>query len=326
MGVVKRSDLIEGMKKNAYEYGLEQREYEQEKSVVPLICDIKTTNAAWEQSTTVISSSDLEQFNEGEEIPSTGLKEGYTTYCGIKKFGKKLAATREVSKDIQRLEHWVEDITKQFMVDAQRTKDKFVAKHFNYGGYTSGHSIFNQTLENGLFTDPSGDYIYDGKPFFNLSGNTRSSKGGGTYYNGVALDLNDANFRTLWQLITRTNAYNEDDTEVAITPDIILVPTGEMKFKADEVLKSSKNPYSAENRINPIQDLVKPISWRYLSDTDAWFIGCAKKGLIFYQSEEPEIDFWYDHKHQVYYYSIVERYGLMIKNWRFWAGSNFSTS
>ena len=79
---------------------------------------------------------------------------------------------------------------------------------FNNGGALSGDWVLNGTHTNN--TDSSGNLMYDSKPLFNLTGNTRSTKSGGTYYNSVAsLSLTPANFETVYNLHTATNNRDE---------------------------------------------------------------------------------------------------------------------
>ena len=119
------------------------------------------------------------------------------------------------------------------------TKETFAANFFNKGGLTSGASIFNNTIT-GIVTDPSGDLVYDGKPFFNLTGNQRSAKAHATtYYNGIASALDSSNLQTLYTLMTSTNNRDEKGDIVNITPNILLIPKA-LSFTAKSILESDR--------------------------------------------------------------------------------------
>jgi len=323
-GVMLRSDFTEGMKATAYDYFLDAKEYQKIPSFYKSVCQVKTSDKAYEQATSVVEASDPVERGEFDDMTAMKATEGYTTYAKIRQFYKAAHVSKRAMRDHQKLKNWIKEITSGWSVDMERGKNKYVAKFINNGGLTAGYSIFNNSIT-GVLTDPAGDLCYDGKPLFNLNGNNRSSKGGGTYYNGIALALSPTNFETLWNLMTVTNAKNEDDTEVEIIPDYMLCSTA-LKFQAQRLLESTLIPGASTNDKNVLEGIVDLVATRYITDTDFFMLGVKNKGLIFYERETPEIDFWEDKRNKSYWMSIEEAYGVMVKNWRFFAASNFSTS
>jgi len=104
-----------------------------------------------------------------------------------------------------------------------------------------------------------------------------------------------------------------------------LIPPA-LHFTAKNILESQNVIGSGNNDINATQNLVQPIEWHYLSDTDAWFLGAAGKGLVWQERKQPVIETTQDFKTGNYQIKITARWGARMENWRYWVGSNFSTS
>ena len=204
-------------------------------------------------------------------------------------------------------------------------KEIFGANIFNYGGYTSGDAIYNNSWGNE--SDSSGDLIYDSIPLFNLTGNTRTTKGGGTYYNAIAsATLTPSNFETLWILCSDTNNYSEQDRRVATSPDTILTKYGADALMATRICKSVNLPGGELNDVNPYAGLLNPMKWGYLSGT-AWYIGKAKHDTLQWQDrQKPVIEFFRNPLNRGYRASVDCRWGVLIKPgvWRAWGRSNGS--
>lgn len=319
-----RSDFIQGMKRDMYAWFFES--YDRHEEMWPKIFGVRNSNAAWEQATSAIGVGELDEIAENEDINTDSISEGYTTYGKNRKFAKEIAISRETTED-----HKIPGIVKKAAAgwgDAvPLTREKFYAKVFNNGGLTAGHDVFETAIP-GIQTTSTSNLMYDGVELFNLSGNTRSSKGGGTYYNALALALSAANLQTLWNLMTITNAYNERDEEIVIMPQTLLIPFN-LRFTAKSILESEKKPGSMDNDINVVQDIVQPVQWRYLTDTDAWFLlakNTANMGLIALKRKMPSLDFYYWHKSQTYYAQMSTRFGFWGQNYRTVAASNVASS
>ena len=324
MSQLKRQDMIEGMKANAYEYYLDAKEYSPEPSVYDKIAEVRNSSKAYEQATSVVEDTDPEERAEGQAMEPIKPIEGFTTYAKMRNYYKMIEVTRETAEDHQKFKSFMQNITSGWANAMIRGKNKLLLKHFNEGGKTSGNSVFNQSIT-GVLTDPSGDLLYDGKPLFNLSGNNRNSKGGGEYYNAIASALTAENFETLWNLMTVTNAKNEDDSEIEIRPNLLLV-NGALNFTARRILESTLIPGVLNNDKNVLEGIVDLLATNYFTESTGWVLMEAKKGIQFYERETEVIDVWYDHKHKLYMSSIEHRIGVMLRNFRFFAGSNISTS
>jgi len=318
-----QGDFPEGLKKDSYKWFWE--EYDKLEPVYQQVFNVKKSDSAWEKETSGVGTGLLEEKGEFEDLAEKTPTEGYICYGKNRSWGKKETISKELYEDHQKLANFLKSQMPQWAQDAVETMETFYANIINLGGYTAGHDIFNASIPN-VLSDPSGDYIYDSKPLFAASGNDRSSKGGGTYYNGLgALNFSLANLQTAWLRMTVYNNRKEDDTKMRIMPDIILAHPA-MKFSIDQVLNSPDDPTSTNRAINVVKGLVKPVYWHYLDDTDQWTLAKAKFGLNALMRENPEFDMWEDKDSKTFKLSIFTRFGHLINNWRGLVSANYATS
>lgn len=323
MGVF-RNQFTKLMQKDMYKWFFES--YDRQPTVYDKIFRVEQSDSAYERSTTGIGMGALDETPEGNDVQEGNPLEGFTVIGKNRSFRKSVSLTEEFSEDTppEKIANFLKQLTGTWGEGVIISKETFAAKFFNRGGLTAGDDVFNNTIT-GVVDDPNGGLCYDGKPFFNLSGNLRSSKGGGTYYNGIASALSDTTLQTAYNLMTVTNNRNERDDLVQIMPNVLLIP-GALRFTAKKVLESEWILGSANNDVNVVQNLVKPIEWQYLTDTDAWFLGTAGMGLVWQERKEPVIDFYQNDVNNKYVAKISARWGARMDNWRYWVGSNFSTS
>jgi hypothetical protein len=227
----------------------------------------------------------------------------------------------------------MKEIAAGWGVSAKETREEFYARVFNEGGKTAGDWIFNGTPESQAVIDSSGDGCYDSAsssaltPFFCLSSGTylHASKGDTNYYNGHALALSADNLKTILNTMTGTNNRRENDTQMRLDPDCIVYPTA-LDFLVREILNSTLAPHVSTNTTNVLSGILDPIKNPFLTDSDAFFVGCKKKGITALKRQEPVIDFFEDKKNRCYWATAEMRIGVMVHNWRFWEGSQFATS
>lgn len=319
---IQRNDFTEGMKKDMYDYFFET--YDDVPTVYDQVFEESASDGAYEQSTSVIGLGELTETEESDPITYRKFGEGFTVYGKNRTFTDGFKISMEAVEDNRKIDNVVKDAAQGWGRQVRISREKFFAKFFNNGGLTAGHDVFKNIIP-GVLTQNVDGLLYDAKPFFNLSGNTRASKGGGTYYNGHALALTHANLKTVWNHMTTTTNRDEKDQVIAIMPNVILVPPA-LLFDARVILESMLLPGSGNNDKNVLANLVTPIPWHYLTDTDAWFLGVRQRGIKYLNRKEPVIDFYYDEDDKHYKANIVARWGAMIHNWRFWQGSNFSSS
>lgn len=321
-----RPDFVEGMKADMYEYYFEGESYSDYKPVWPLIYKEQKSNRAYEKGTSVIGVGELEEVEPGAVAPIENVREGWTTLGKNRTFKKAVIITKEALDDHQKVENMLKATAKEWGNKWPETKDTMAAKPFLFGGLTAGHDIFNNAISGGVLSDPSGLLMYDSIELFNLSGNTRTSKGGGTYYNAAALALSVPNIKTQWTLMTVTNAKNERDEVITIIPDSLIIGSGALEWTGRTILESTLVPGSGNNDKNLLQGIVDLIVWRKITDTDAWILSKVKHGKVFQNRMEPEIKFFEDKKTSNWEANIMTRAGVRFDNFRFDVASNLPSS
>jgi hypothetical protein len=315
--------MVKGLIADGYDYMFEK--YDAIDEIWPKYMDEKSIDGAFWQRTSVVNSGSWRKTAESEGYSAEAVQEGYTVYARIFDYTQAASFSYNVVKDHQKIKNLVKEVAAGWGETAKATREEFYARVFNKGGITTGDWIFNGTPESYAITDSSGDLAYDSKPAFNLTGNERSSKGGGTYYNGHALSLTPDNLKTILNLMEGTNNRRENDTIMRIDANVLLYPK-QLRFTAKEILNSTLAPYLSTNTDNSLNSILEPIENPYLDDSDAFFIGCKKKGITALKRQEPVIDFFEEKKDRCYWATAEMRIGVMFWNWRFWSGSNFATS
>ena len=323
---VERNDFTEAIRKSGYEWYWE--EYEEINTTYQELFTEKDITAPYIKEVSSTGMGDLKEKPESEPIQEAAPQEGFPIYGKVRTFASKVSWSMELYDDSQ-VESLFQDTVSSWGRSVPRTKDRWYAQFFNYGGYTAGHSVFNNSLPD-ILVDSSGDLIYDGYPLFTLTNNARSSMGGETYFNsGGALDLDATNLQAVYQAMTATNNRDEKDDEIIIEPNILLIPPG-LKFIADELLQYEKQNtdfmlYKDKPSI-ALAGKITPVVWPRLTDTDAWFLLEKQKGLIALNRMEEQIDFYKDNETKAYVASILVRFGGYVNNWRYMYGSNLATS
>jgi hypothetical protein len=308
-------------------YGWFLEKYDTFAPVYPQIFQVEQMASGYDQTTTGLGLGQLSERKEGDQIISSNLLEGYTAVCKARTFSDSYWMTMEFVEDTpaEKIANILRGYAQTWGEGVVATKEAFAAKFFIHGAKTAGHDVFDNTIT-GVVTDPSGDLIYDGKPFFAASGNNHPAKDGSTYYNSLgALNLSAANIETAYTLMTTTNNRNERGEIIQIMPDTLLIPPA-LHFSAKTILESELLPGGANNDKNVVQNLVQPIEWQYLTDTNAWILGKRQKGLKFYERKAPVIDFYQDEKDKKFYATIDTRFGAVVDNWRYWVAANLATS
>jgi hypothetical protein len=308
------------MKKDSYNYFWENYpltapKYEELFEVVP-------SDAAYEQFTSAIGLGELLEKPEGEDLQSDAPIESYTIVCKNRSFGRLVRFSYESIQDSKKIGNLLMTTVGTWGKMVPITKEKFYAKFFNYGAVTAGNDIFDNTIT-GVVTDSSGDLIYDGYPFFYSA---HPDKVGNTYRNYTTTrPLSHDNLKTTYLTYVNDNNRDERGEIFDITPDVLLIATG-LKFTAQEILNSTLIPSSMDNTTNVLAAIVSPMEWAFVSDSDGWYLGKKKMGLMATDRQDVMLDFWQDETSKDYFASIFTRWGGVVNNWRYWYACNIASS
>lgn len=306
-------------------YKAQRESYEEEALVYPDVYKVKSgkeVSGAGHKETQILGAGDLTRHTtEGQNVIFKSPVQGWEFLVRYWTFSDGLSLSKEAVEDTVKLGNLLKDLSSTWGISERVTKEEFAARVFNNGGATAGDYVFNGTHTGNTAT--YGDLLYDNKPLFNLTGNTRTTKGGGTYYNAVSslTSVTPANFQTLYNLITKTNNRDERDRIVKMTVDTVMTEAGDDAFDMDKVINTQRGlPGGQLNDKNPYYGLIKKhIIWQYLTD-GAFYVGKAQHpDFQFHERQMPEIRFWREEKNLGYLASINIRFGVFIKNFRSWA-------
>jgi hypothetical protein len=321
------SGFREGHDKNLWKYYWDADSYNMLEAKYPQLFEVVNVDSRQYISTSAVGTGDLRSFAENEDIPEVTPIEGYKVIAKVGKFGKMESVTREQQEDFQKFDNFLKSQVPQWNEDFVRTKEKLCANVFNYGGFSAGQAIFNGSVT-GLETDTSGNLIYDSAPLFMVTGAAaeHTSKGGTDYYNGLgAVDPTISNIQDALNLFEITNAKNEEDSDVEIMATHIVAAPNK-KWEIDEILESQDKPNTADRATNVLQNILKPVYWRYLTNSSQWSVVKAKFGLKLLERAAPKFKFWQEERSENYFMSLTTRFGICVDNWRGIVSANFSTS
>ena len=131
----------------------------------------------------------------------------------------------------------------------------------------------------------------------------------------TAADLSATSLRQAIQDIESTTC--ERGLPLALRADVLMVPPA-LEWTAKELLKSSQDPESANNTINPLYNrglslFVNP----YLTDDDAWFlVDSTQHKLFFFWRKQLEMNSDYDYNTGDALYSAYMRFSRTAGDWR----------
>jgi len=259
---------------------------------------------------------------ENQDINFRSPTQGWTSRAKFHTFSDGLVFSKEAIEDVERLGNQIKELAKEWTELAQIAKEEFAARYFNRGSDTSGDWLFLGTWADE--TDSSGLLAYDSKPIFNLTGNERTTKGGGTFYTSIAsLTMTVADFATAYHHITATNNRDEMNRLRPNPVNTIICYPGDDVDKAERIVMTQKGlPGSELNDINPHYKRVdKIIDWDYLDSAGGFYIGRRQDRQIeFCERQGQETDFFRDNNNRAYKASCDIRFGLHVRplSWRAW--------
>ena len=302
-------------------YKAERESYEEMPTMHDKVFKMVSVNkGAGDKVTQILGAGDLQRHTtEGQDINYKTPVQGWEFLVKYWTYSDGIALSKEAVEDTVKLGNLLKELAATWGTSERVEKETLGSTVFNRGGDLAGEWVFNGTHTGN--TDSSGDLLYDSYPLFNVTGNARSTKNGGTYYNSVAsLSLTPANFETVYNLATATNNRDERDRIVKNPVDTLLVEPGAELFKARRIVETTNGlPSSQTNDKNVYEGIVSPMAWDYLDDSSAFYVGKKQsKDFQFRIRQKAELRFFRDENNLGYKASINLRMGILIKNWRVW--------
>ena len=321
MAGVMRNQFTEALKKDAYRWYFES--YPEKPPVYQELFEVVPSDAAYDMFTSAVGLGELLEKPEGEDLQADRPMEAYTIVCKNRTFGRLVRFSYETVQDVKKVSNLLQTTIGKWASSVVETKEKFHAKLFNYGAYTAGNDVFNNTITD-VITDSSGNLIYDGKALFATD---HPDKVGNTYSNYESADsLTPDNLKANHLIFTSTNNRNERGQIIDWMPDTLLVPPA-LTFTAREILNTTAIPYSQDNTINVLAGGFLGVQeWSYLTDTDGWFLLKKKVGLMSTARQDVVMDVWSDETNLDLFCSVNLRFGAAVTNWRGAFACNISSS
>jgi len=225
-------------------------QYRSRPDMIPMIFNVGSSNQWGEQDSEVTGFGLIPQSSEGADVEYDDVYQGLSkTYTHLLfKGGYK--------------------ITKESVDDGKFGMHKKLA-------VAHGRAMFNtRQIEAASVFNNGFDPSFTGPDLVELFATNHPLQGpdGGTYRNELSTSA-DLSLTSLRQALNDVQDLVDDrGLLIHITSKWLLIPH-ELRYDAQELLKSELRPGTANNDINAFQmDQLNWIQWNYLTDPDAWFL------------------------------------------------------
>ncbi len=288
-----RSDWPEHVKPGARKAF--HNEYPQLPAEYPRYFNIETSSRATEFDLVSAGLGTAATVSEGQEIPlDQPIYRGKVTYTHLK-YGLGYEATEELKED---------DLYKKIVPAASRD----LARSMRDTEETQAATVYNLA-----FTTQQ---AYDGVSLIDVA--HPGAGGGADQANQPATDI-DISVPALQAALERAMLM-QDDRGLRIKIQYSqLVHHPNNFWLVREILQSDKKPFTSNNEPNIVgQQGIEPSTWRYLTDTDAWFL-LASKGqhmINFFWRRQPRFRDVFDERAEVLQFLTSMRFSFGATDWR----------
>jgi hypothetical protein len=279
--------------------------------------------------TSAVGPRFFEELNEKAPIKFVDPVEGWTVYVKRKDYALGSECSMKLNDDMSYV--GIENFFKKYIQEivqkgAEPTIDNEFAKLFLYGGYTAGHTVFDNSTK-ALATGYT-LFVYDGKPFYSLTGTAHTKKGHATtYINSLANALTWDNAQTADVLFRSTNAVSENGAQLDMTDGLAVIVPPALGDKARVIFNTDRDPSTANNGINPLKGRYEIIENPYLAAAPtAWYLQKKKAGIVMFVDKTPQIRFWVEESTRVLRCSAVITMGMAVTSVAFSEGNNCAVS
>ena len=289
---------------------------------------------AYIERMTMTGLDDLDEKGEDEPIQYDKMADGWPILAKVRTFAKGIAFSMELYEDTQ-IEQLFTQAVQSWSKSYTRTRDRFYARFFNEGALLAGSDVFDNSIP-GVKLDPTGKFVYDGKPLFADAANAHPLRHAtGTIVNYTPLPIDESvpvevalqNIITVYKQMTIDNAKDEKGDEILIQPDTLVIPRS-LEFRANQILNSDYFPKldATPSVANPLKGMLRVVSWPRLTDPNGWFLMEAKRGLVALNRKDITIDVWEDPETKQIKASVVCRFGGYVEDVRYVFGNNIPQS
>ena len=263
--------------------------YKQYPSVYESVFDKKTSQRNYEEALRMTGVSMAEKKGEGEAIGIDDVNQSFARRTQHEVWGKKIAITEEAFEDDLYMKH-AEGLSKELAKALFHAKETNAAAIFNNADSTTG--------------------IHQGSDGVALLSTAHLLGGGGTFSNTVTSDLSEV---ALENAVINIEGFVDDrGLRMMANVKCLLIPK-ESRYIAHRILSSTLRPGTPDNDANAIKDMNDVPDtkvWRFLTDTNSWFLVTDVPGFCFYERRGATPRYFMDDNTHDHIYSITERYSF----------------
>lgn len=276
--------------------------YNDNQLVFPKVYQQETSKQRFEKLQQVAPTGLAKIKSEGSEIfydnPLHGFPKEFTHVV--------YALGSQITKEM-----WSDDLYRE-MVKIPR----WLARSMMHTEETTHAGVLNDSFTSTVDSPDGVSFVNSAHPL--LSGTTLSNQP------TTMVDLTET---SLSQARIDIGKFTDDrDLRINVQGRLLLVPI-DLEPTAAKVLNSQYEVDTANNAINPVYNYVPYQSWKYLTDTDAWFIVTdAEEGLMSFERWAAEFDRDNHFDTKNLRFSATKRWSQGYADWRGLYGSSGGTS
>lgn len=267
---------------------------------------MESSKDSFEKWSSVGEIGDFTEFNGNVQYQAQA--QGYDVTAEHKAFVNGFQVTRQMYDDDR---HGIWERKSPALANAyMRTRQQHGARVFNFA-FSNDSYFYNNTEAVALCSDSH-----------------TTTSGASTSVGFDNLSTGALSAVTVSALRTQMRGFRGDvANKISINPNKLVYPI-ELADRADEILKSQKDPASANNTYNPQGNgRWTGTDWEYLTDTNNWFMldtSSAKQWLIWFDRIPLEFAKAEEFDTFVAKWRAYCRYSYMWVNWRWIAGAEVS--
>lgn len=332
MSVIISADFVQTLTKLANESFM--LAFIEEPVVYPQLFEVIDVNERYDgrtygQFTEIIGEGEPREITYSQEHQFDDDSEGRTAKWALRPYQRGVKVTQDMIDNwtaTQVIDYIVEK-TRALGTGNARARDRFCAQMFNKGMLTAGDRTYFNGTKGDLQVDSNAGLIYTGQPWFDTAHALKLASGTTFSNHTASAAFTAATLETALILMETTNAKGERNEEIENPMDTILGPPN-LEFDIMRVLTSALKPGTGNNDRNVLQERLKPVFWRKLSNTAGWYIGAAKKGIKFLHKGPPVIRRKVDEFSGtgVIFLSIVDEFTGVVTQWRNWHCANVAAA
>ena len=263
--------------------------YEQLEAKHGMIYRKKSSQRNYEEAVQLIGMGMAEKKDQGSPISLDATSQGYSRRTYHEVWQKSAKITMEAVDDNRHLNQAAE-------------LSKHLARSLFHAKETNAAALFNNA------TSTSAPYV--GADGVALLANNHPLGGSGTYSNLSISDLSELALENA--MIAIAGWVDNNNLLLDAKVKKIVIPANN-RYVAHRILNSDLRSGTTDNDANAIKDrgdVPEIVEWRFITDTDSWFLMTDQDGLCFYDRMAAKPSYEQEFLTKDHIYTIMERYSF----------------